>query len=177
MCKDKGNKMDKYKGEIVEYEIENLSNLKTEIFNKYGERKYKIISILPRKEKTGGFSIPDEYYLVYVKLGSTLKEIEEKKIAKKNKKEDKKNKKEELLDLINSIYDFVLPEDICNFVLPGEKKNETVFPKEKENKAEKTKESEEFRRRNSPTIEELKEDLQKAKDNAREVTESLRYLR
>ena len=153
--------MDKYKGEIVEYEIENLSNLKTEIFNKYGERKYKIISILPRKEKTGGFSIPDEYYLVYVELGSTFKEIEEKKIAKKNKKK-------ELLDLINSIYEFVLPE---------EKKKEIAFLKDKEEKAKKIKEAEEFRRRNSPTIEELKEDLQKAKDNAREVTESLRYLR
>ena len=60
---------------------------------------------------TKGSNYYNEYYLVYVKLGSTLKEIEEKKIAKKNKKEDKKNKKEELLDLINSIYDFVLPED------------------------------------------------------------------
>ena len=162
--------MDKNKGEIVEYEIENLSNLKTEIFNKYGERKYKIISILPRKEKTGGFSIPDEYYLVYVELGSTFKEIEEKKIAKKNKKIAKKNEKQELLDLINSIYDFVLPEDICNFVLPGEKEKEIAFSKEKENKAE------ELRRGNSPTIEELKEKLQKAKDYAREVTESSRYF-
>ena len=55
----------------------------------------------------------------------------------------------------------------------------------KEIKAQKLKEAEEFRRRNSPTIEELEEDLQKeleedlqkAKDNARKVTESLRYLR
>ena len=153
--------MDKHKGEIVEYEIVNLSNLKTEIFNDYGERKYKIISILPRKEKIGDFSIPDEYYLVYVRLGSTFKEIEEKKIAKENKKK-------ELLDLINSIYDFVLPE---------EKKKEITFLKDKEKKAKRLREAEEFRRRNSPTIEELKEDLQKAKDNAREVTESLRYLR
>ena len=103
--------MDKHKGEIIEYDIEELSELKAKIFNDYGERKYKIISIVPRKEKDRGFSSYSEYYLVYVKLGSTLKEIEEKKIAKKNKKEDKKNKKEELLDLINSIYDFVLPED------------------------------------------------------------------
>ena len=103
--------MDKHKGEIVEYSIVNLNTLKTTIFNDYGERKYKIISIVPRKEKDRGFSSYSEYYLVYVKLGSTLKEVEEKKIAKKNKKEDKKNKKEELLDLINSIYDFVLPED------------------------------------------------------------------
>ena len=153
--------MDKHKGEIIEYEIINLSKLKTEIFNDYGERKYKIISILPRKEKDVGFSSYSEYYLVYVKLGRTLKEIEEKKIAKENKKK-------ELLDLINSIYDFVLPE---------EKKKEIAFFKEKENKAKQLKEAEEFRRRNSPTIEELKEDLQKAKDNAREVTESLRYLR
>jgi hypothetical protein len=153
--------MDKNKGEIVEYEIVNLSKLKTEIFNDYGERKYKIISILPRKEKNIGFSGYDEYYLVYVKLGSTLKEIEEKKIAKKNKKK-------ELLDLINSIYDFVLPE---------EKKKEIEFLKEKEKKAKKLKEAEEFRRRNSPTIEELKEDLQKAKDNAKEVTESLRWFK
>jgi predicted transcriptional regulator YheO len=80
----------------------------------------------------------------------------------------KKNKKKELLDLINSIYDFVLPE---------EKKKEIEFLKEKEKKAKKLKEAEEFRRRNSPTLEELKEDLQKAKDNAREVTENLRYLR
>ena len=163
--------MDKHKGEVIEYNIVNLSKLKTEIFDDYGERKYKIISILPRKEKDVGFSSYTEYYLVYVKLGSTFEEIEEKKIAKKNKKEDKKNKKEELLDLINSIYDFVLPEDICNFVLPGEKKNEIVFLKEKESKAE------ELRRGNSPTIEELKEKLQKAKDYAREVTESSRYLR
>ena len=162
--------MDKNKGEIVEYSIVNLNTLKTTIFNDYGERKYKIISILPRKEKDVGFSSYSEYYLVYVKLGSTLKEIEEKKIAKKNKKEDKKNKKEELLDLINSIYDFVLPEDICNFVLPGEKKNKIVSSEEKENKTE------EFRKGNSPTIEELKEKLQKAKDYAREVTESSRYL-
>ena len=56
--------MDKNKGEIVEYSIVNLSNLKAEIFNDYGERKYKIISILPKKEKIGDFSIPDEYYLV-----------------------------------------------------------------------------------------------------------------
>ncbi len=163
--------MDKNKGEIVEYSIVNLSTLKTTIFNGYGERKYKIISILPRKEKDKGFSSYSEYYLVYVKLGSTFKEIEEKKIAKKNKKEDKKNEKEELLDLLNSIYDFVLPGDICNFVLPGEKKNEILFPKEKESKTE------ELKRGNSPTVEELKEKLQKAKDNAREVTESLRYLR
>ena len=168
--------MDKHKGEVVEYSIANLSKLKTEIFDDYGERKYKIISILPRKEKDVGFSSYSEYYLVYVKLGSTLKEIEEKKIAKKNKKEDKKNKKEELLDLINSIYDFVLPEDICNFVLPGEKKKEIAFSKEKENKAEKPKDAEEIRRGNSPTIEELKEKLQKAKDNAREITESSRYF-
>jgi hypothetical protein len=161
VCKNKGNKMDKHKGEIVEYEIVNLSKLKTTIFNDYGERKYKIISILPRKEKNKGFSGYDEYYLVYVKLGSTFKEIEEKKIAKENKKE-------ELLDLINSIYDFVLPE---------EKKKEIEFLKEKEKKAKKLKEAEEFRRRNSPTVEELKEDLQKAKDNAREVTENLKYLR
>ena len=153
--------MDKHKGEIIEYKIVNLSKLKTTIFNDYGERKYKIISILPRKEKTGGFSIPDEYYLVYVELGSTFKEIEEKKIAKKNKKK-------ESLDLINSIYEFVLPE---------EKKKEIAFLKDKEEKAKKIKEAEEFRRRNSPTIEELKEDLQKAKDYAREVTESSRYLR
>ena len=153
--------MDKNKDEIVEYSIVNLSKLKTEIFNDYGERKYKIISITPRREKDAGFSSYSEYYLVYVKLGSTLKEIEEKKIAKKNKKK-------ELLDLINSIYDFVLPE---------EKKNEIAFLKEKEEKAKKLKEAEEFRRRNSPTIEELKEDLQKAKDNAREVTESLRWFR
>ena len=96
--------MDKNKGEIIEYSIINLSKLKTEIFNDYGGRKYKIISVLPKKEKIGDFSIPDEYYLVYVKLGRTFKEIEEKKIAKKNKKK-------ELLDLINSIYDFVLPEE------------------------------------------------------------------
>ena len=173
--------MDKNKGEIVEYSIVNLNTLKTTIFNEYGERKYKIISILPRKEKDVGFSSYSEYYLVYVKLGSTLKEIEEKEIAKKNKKEDKKNKKEELLDLINSIYDFVIPEDVCNFVLPGEKKNKTVSLEEKENKAQKLKESEELVRRNSPSIEELKEELkeklQKAKDYAREVTESSRYLR
>lgn len=153
--------MDKNKGEIVEYSIVNLSKLKAEIFDDYGERKYKIISIVPRREKTEGFSGYDEYYLVYVKLGSTFKEIEEKKIAKKNKKK-------ELLYLINSIYDFVLPE---------EKKKEMAFLKEKEKKDKKLKEAEEFRRRNSPTIEELKEDLQKAKDNAREVTESLRYLK
>lgn len=152
--------MDKHKGEIVEYKIEYLSELKASIFNDYGERKYKVISILPRKEKAGDFSIPDEYYLVYVKLGRTFKEIEEKKIAKKNKKK-------ELLDLINSIYDFVLPE---------EKKNEMAFLKDKEEKAKKIKEAEEFRRRNSPTVEELEEDLQKAKDNARKVRESLRYL-
>ena len=163
--------MDKNKGEIVEYEIINLNNLKTEIFNDYGERKYKIISILPRKEKTGGFSIPDEYYLVYVELGSTFKEIEEKKIAKKNKKIAKKNEKQELLDLVNSIYEFVLPEDISNFVLPGEKKKETVSLEEKESKAE------EFKKGNSPTTEELEEKLQKAKADAREVRESLRYLR
>lgn len=153
--------MDKNKGEIVEYETINLNNLKAEIFKDYGERKYKIISILPRKEKSGDFSFPDEYYLVYVELGSTFKEIEEKKIAKENKKK-------ELLDLINSIYDFVLPE---------EKKNEIAFLKDKEKKAEILKEAEELRRRNSPTIEELEEDLRKAKDNARRVTESLRYLR
>ena len=162
--------MDKNKGEIVEYSIVNLNTLKTTIFNDYGERKYKIISITPRREKEKGIDYYYEYYLVYVKLGSTFKEIEEKKIAKKNKKEDKKNKKEELLDLINSIYNFVIPEDICNFVLPGEKKNEVVFLKEKESK------DEEFRRGNSHTIEELKEKLQKAKDYAREVTESSRYL-
>ena len=153
--------MDKHKGEIVEYNIVNLSKLKAEIFDDYGERKYKIISILPRKEKDVGFSSYTEYYLVYVKLGSTLKEAEEKKIAKKNKKK-------ELLDLINSIYNFVLPE---------EKKKEIAFLEDKKKKAEKLKEAEEFRRRNNPTIEERKEDLQKAKDNAREVTESLRYLR
>ena len=153
--------MDKHKGEIIEYEIINLSKLKTEIFNDYGERKYKIISILPRKEKDVGFSSYSEYYLVYVKLGRTLKEVEEKKIAKNNKKK-------ELLDLINSIYDFVLPE---------EKKKEIAFLEDKKKKAEKLKEAEEFRRRNNPTIEERKEDLQKAKDNAREVTESLRHLR
>ena len=163
--------MDKNKGEIVEYEIRNLSGLKASIFDDYGERKYKVISILPRKEKVGDFSIPDEYYLVYVKLGSTLKEVEEKKISKKNKKIAKKNEKKELLDLINSIYEFVIPEDICNFVLPEEKKNETVSLGEKESKAK------EPRKGNSPTVEELKEKLQKAKDNAREVTESLRYLR
>ena len=161
MCKDKGNKMDKHKGEIVEYSIVNLSTLKTTLFNDYGERKYKIISITPRREKEKGIDYYHEYYLVYVKLGSTLEEAEEKKIAKKNKKK-------ELLDLINSIYDFVLPE---------EKKKEIAFLKEKENKAQKLKEAEEFRRRNNPTLEERKEDLQKAKDNAREVTESLRYLR
>ena len=153
--------MDKHKGEIVEYKLLNLSKLKAEIFDDYGERKYKIISILPRKEKDVGFSSYTEYYLVYVKLGSTFEEIEEKKIAKKNKKK-------ELLNLINSIYDFVLPE---------EKKKEIAFLKEKEIKAQKLKEAEEFRRRNNPTLEERKEDLQKAKDNAREVTESLRYLR
>ena len=169
--------MDKHKGEVIEYNIVNLSKLKTEIFNDYGERKYKIISILPRKEKDRGFSSYSEYYLVYVKLGSTLKEIEEKKIAKKNKKEDKKNKKEELLDLINSIYDFVIPEDICNFVLPEEKKKEIAFLKEKENKAKQLEEAEEFRRRNNPTLEERKEDLQKAKDYAREATRNLKYLR
>ena len=174
--------MDKHKGEIVEYSIVNLNTLKTTIFNDYGERKYKIISITPRREKdivlsTKGSNYYNEYYLVYVKLGSTLKEAEEKKIAKKNKKEDKKNKKDELLDLINSIYDFVLPEDICNFVLPGEKKNEIVFLKEKESEAQKLKESEELRRRNSPSIEELKEKLQKAKDYAREATRNLKYLR
>ncbi len=163
--------MDKHKGEIVEYSIINLSKLKTEIFNDYGERKYKIISILPRKEKDEGFSSYSEYYLVYVKLGSTLKEIEEKRIAKKNKKIAKKNEKEELLDLINSIYEFVIPEDICSFVLPEEKKNETVSLEEKESKAK------EPRKGNSPTVEELKEKLQKAKDYAREVTESSRYLR
>ena len=171
MCKSKGNKMDKHKGEIIEYSIVNLNTLKTTIFNDYGERKYKIISILPRKEKDVGFSSYSEYYLVYVKLGSTLKEIEEKRIAKKNKKIAKKNEKEELLDLINSIYEFVIPEDICNFVLPEEKKNETVSSEEKESKAK------EPRRGNSPTVEELKEKLQKAKDYAREVTESSRYLR
>ena len=153
--------MDKRKGKILGYDIAELSELKAEIFKDFGERKYKIISILPRKEKIGDFSIPDEYYLVYVRLGSTFKEIEEKKIAKKNKKK-------ELLDLINSIYDFVLPE---------EKKKEIAFLKDKEKKAKILKEAEEFRRRNNPTIEERKEDLQKAKDNAREVTESLRYLR
>ena len=153
--------MDKHKGEVIEYNIVNLSKLKTEIFDDYGERKYKIISILPRKEKDVGFSSYSEYYLVYVKLGSTLKEVEEKKIAKKNKKK-------ELLDLINSIYNFVLPE---------EKKKEIAFLEEKENKAKQLKEAEEFRRRNNPTLEERKEDLQKAKDNAREVTESLRHLR
>ena len=163
--------MDKNKGEIVEYEIVNLNKLKAEIFNKYGERKYKIISILPRKEKAGDFSFPDEYYLVYVKLGSTFKEIEEKKIAKENKKKAKKNKKKELLDLITSIYDFVLPKEICDFVLPEEKKKEMEFSKEKENKAE------ELIKRNSPTIEELKEKLQKAKENAREITANLKYLR
>ena len=166
--------MDKHKGEIVEYDIAKLSDLKAEIFNNYGERKYKIISIVPRREKFNSYR---KYYLVYVKLGSTLKEIEEKKIAKKNKKEDKKNKKEELLDLINSIYDFVLPEDICNFVLPGDKKNAIASLKEKESKAQKLKESEELRRRNSPSIEELKEKLQKAKDYAREATRNLKYLR
>ena len=153
--------MDENKGVIVEYEILNLDSLEEKIFNDYGERKYKIISILPRKEKDKGFSFYTEYYLVYVKLGKTLKEIEEKKIVKKNKKK-------ELLDLINSIYDFVLPE---------EKKKEIAFLKEKEIKAQKLKEAEEFRRRNSPTMEELEEDLQKAKDNARKVKESLRYLR
>ena len=161
MCKNKGNKMDKHKGEIVEYNIVNLSKLKEEIFGDYGERKYKIISITPRREKEKGIDYYHEYYLVYVKLGSTLKEAEEKKIAKKNKKK-------ELLDLINSIYNFVLPE---------EKKKEIAFLEEKENKAKQLKEAEEFRRRNNPTLEERKEDLQKAKDNAREVTESLRYLR
>ena len=163
--------MDKHKGEIVEYSIVNLNTLKTTIFNDYGERKYKIISILPRKEKDVGFSSYSEYYLVYVKLGSTLKEVEEKKIAKKNKKIAKKNEKEELLDLINSIYEFVIPEDICSFVLPEEKKNETVSLEEKESKAK------EPRKGNGPTVEELKEKLQKAKDYAREVTESSRYLR
>ena len=153
--------MDKHKGEIVEYNIVNLSKLKEEIFGDYGERKYKIISITPRREKEKGIDYYHEYYLVYVKLGSTLKEAEEKKIAKKNKKK-------ELLDLINSIYNFVLPE---------EKKKEIAFLEEKENKAKQLKEAEEFRRRNNPTLEERKEDLQKAKDNAREVTESLRYLR
>lgn len=153
--------MDKNKGEIVEYKIEYLSELEASIFDDYGERKYKVISILPRKEKAGDFSIPDEYYLVYVRLGSTFKEIEEKKIAKENKKK-------ELLDLINSIYDFVLPE---------EKKNEIAFLKDKEKKARMLKEAEEFRRRNSLTMEERKEDLQKAKDEARKVTESLRWLR
>ncbi len=153
--------MDKHKGEVVEYELLNLSKLKAEIFDDYGERKYKIISILPRREKDEGFSSYTDYYLVYVKLGSTFKEIEEKKIAKNNKKK-------ELLDLINSIYDFVLPE---------EKKKEIAFLEDKKKKAEKLKEAEEFRRRNNPTLEERKEDLQKAKDNAREVTESLRWMR
>ena len=153
--------MDENKGEVVEYEIVNLSSLKAKIFNDYGERKYKIISILPRRKKTKGFSIHEEYYLVYIELGRTFKEIEERKVAKKNKKK-------ELLDLINSIYDFVLPE---------EKKKEIAFLKDKEEKAKKIKEAEEFRRRNSPTKEELEEDLQKAKENARKVTESLRYLR
>ena len=73
--------MDKNKSEIVEYSIVNLSKLKTEIFNDYGERKYKIISITPRREKDKGSSFYDEYYLVYVKLGRTFKEIEEKKIS------------------------------------------------------------------------------------------------
>ncbi len=153
--------MDRHKGEVVEYELLNLSKLKAEIFDDYGERKYKIISILPRREKDEGFSSYTDYYLVYVKLGSTFKEIEEKKIAKNNKKK-------ELLDLINSIYDFVLPE---------EKKKEIAFLEDKKKKAEKLKEAEEFRRRNNPTLEERKEDLQKAKDNAREVTESLRWMR
>ena len=174
--------MDKNKGEIAEFGIADLNKLKTEIFKDFGERKYKIISITPRREKdivlsTKGSNYYNEYYLVYVKLGSTLKEVEEKRIAKKNKKEDKKNKKEELLSLINSIYEFVIPEDICSFVLPEEKKNEIVSLKEKESKAQKLKEAEEFRRRNNPTIEERKEKLQKAKDYAREVTESSRYLR
>ena len=153
--------MDENRGAIVEYEILNLDSLEEKIFNDYGERKYKIISITPRKEKDKGFSFYTEYYLVYVKLGKTLKEIEEKKIVKRNKKK-------ELLDLINSIYDFVLPE---------EKKKEIAFLKDKEIKAQKLKEAEEFRRRNIPTMEERKEDLQKAKDEAREVKESLRYLR
>ena len=48
---------------------------------------------------------------------------------------------------------------------------------EKKANGEILKEAEELRRRNSPTIEELEEDLQKAKENARKVTESLRYLR
>ena len=161
MCKNKGNKMDENRGKIVEYEILNLDSLEEKIFNDYGERKYKIISILPRKEKDKGFSFYTEYYLVYVKLGRTFKEIEEKKIAKKKKKK-------ELLDLINSIYDFVLPEEI---------KKEMAFLKDKEIKAKKLREAEEFRRRNNPTMEERKEDLQKAKDEAREVTESLRYLK
>ena len=133
--------MDKHKGEIIEYSIVNLNTLKTTIFNDYGERKYKIISILPRKEKDVGFSSYSEYYLVYVKLGRTLKEVEEKKIAKENKKK------------------------------------EIAFLEDKKKKAEKLKEAEEFRRRNNPTIEERKEDLQKAKDNAREVTESLRWFK
>ena len=168
--------MDKNKGEIVEYDIEDLSELKAEIFKDYGERKYKIISIVPREEiveglSTKGFDDCREYYSVYVKLGSTLKEVEEKKIAKKNKKIAKKNEKEELLDLINSIYEFVIPEDICNFVLPEEKKNETVSLEEKESKVEEPK------RGNSPTVEELKEKLQKAKDYAREATRNLKYLR
>ena len=59
----------------------------------------------------------------------------------------------------------------------GDTRKEIAFLEDKKKKAEKLKEAEEFRRRNNPTIEERKEDLQKAKDNAREVTESLRYLR
>ena len=66
---------------------------------------------------------------------------------------------------------------LIRFSYPEEKKKEIAFLKEKETKAQKLKEAEEFRRRNNPTLEERKEDLQKAKDNAREVTESLRWMR
>ena len=46
--------MDKHKGEVIGYDIAELSliKLKAEIFKDYGERKYKIISIAPRREKT-----------------------------------------------------------------------------------------------------------------------------
>ena len=45
------------------------------------------------------------------------------------------------------------------------------FSKEKENKAE------ELIKTNSPTIEELKEKLQKAKETAREIVANLKYLK
>ena len=100
--------MDKHKGEIVEYELLNLSKLKAEIFDDYGERKYKIISILPRKEKDVGFSSYTEYYLVYVKLGSTLKEAEEKNTNLQSRVEKAEEKNEMLegciLEMSETVY-------------------------------------------------------------------------